>query len=69
MKKWLAIFIVLLAIGTYSYSMAYKNVYLGFGIRLNNNQAAGGGGPATDGILLETGDYLLLETGDYSLLE
>jgi hypothetical protein len=28
-----------------------------------------GTGPATDGLLLETGDYGLLETGNFILLE
>lgn len=29
----------------------------------------GGGGPSTDGLLLESGDYVLLESGDYLLME
>lgn len=37
--------------------------------KMGTRVATSGSGPASDALLLETGDYLLLETGDYLLLE
>ena len=53
-------------------SSAFFGTNQRFGMFINSNYAApGGGGPAVgDGLILEAGtDFLLLETGDYLLLE
>lgn len=52
-------------------NLTQKDVKLGSsGLTAKDNSApAGGGGPAADALLLETGDFYLLETGDFFLLE